>query len=135
MSTFTETIVETFRVVSCYTCGCRFGIGAELYKRAVTDAIGHLNCPACGSGTQWKESEYSKRIKELQRKLEWEAGECARQKAARDAAEASLKATQDVVTRMKRRVSAGTCPCCKRTVRQLAAHMKSKHPEFVEAAK
>jgi hypothetical protein len=28
-------------------------------------------------------------------------------------------------------VAAGVCPCCKRTVKQLAAHMKEKHPEFV----
>lgn len=130
MNTFTETIVETFRVVSCYTCGARFGIGADLYRRAVTDAVGSVYCPACGSQSCWRESEDQKRIKELQRKLEWEAGEVARQKAARDTAEASLRSTQGVVTRMKRRAAAGVCPCCHRTFRQLAAHMVAKHPDY-----
>lgn len=131
MSTFTESVIETFRVVSCYSCGVRFGIDSRLYRRVVTDAVGSIYCPTCGEKTCWRESDDQKRIKELERKLEWEAKEAARQKAARDEAEASLKATKGVVTRMKRRVSAGTCPCCKRTFKQLSAHMAMKHPDFV----
>jgi len=133
MSTFNETIIETFHVVSCYICALPFAIPNQLYKRAVTDASGSIFCPACGNKTCWRESEDQKRIKELQRKLEWEAAEVARQKSARDAAEASLQATKGVVTRMKRRASCGVCPCCKRTFKQLAAHMANKHPEFINA--
>lgn len=134
MITFSHTIIETFNVVSCYTCGVRFGIGGDLYKRVVTDAIGSIFCPSCGQKTCWQESDDKKKIKELQRKLEWEAAEVARQKAARDSAEASLKATKGVVTRMNRRVAHGICPCCKRRVKQLAEHMAEKHPEFVKEA-
>ena len=32
--------------------------------------------------------------------------------------------------RLKRRVAAGTCPCCQRTVAQLARHMQTKHPDY-----
>lgn len=32
--------------------------------------------------------------------------------------------------KLKKRASAGICPCCNRTVSQMARHMKSKHPEF-----
>lgn len=134
MTTFTHTVVETFHVVSCYTCGAHFGIGRDLYKRVVVDAIGHVHCPACDAKTCWQESDDQKKIKELQRKLEWEAAECARQKAARDAAEASLKTTKGVVTRMKRRAVNGVCPCCKRTFKQLSAHIAAKHPGFVKEA-
>lgn len=133
MSTFTERVVETFHLVSCFSCGVRFGITTELHRRVVTKAIGSVFCPACGKETCWRESEDQMRIKELQRRLEWEAGECARQKAARDIAEKSLHATQGVVTRMKRRVGAGTCPCCQRTFRQLSKHMAQKHPDFTKA--
>lgn len=31
--------------------------------------------------------------------------------------------------RLHERVAAGVCPCCHRTFKQLAAHMKAKHPE------
>ena len=131
MTTFTETIIETFKVVSCYTCGVRFAIGSDLYRRVVTDAIDSVHCPACGKLTCWRESEDKKRIKELQRKLEWEAAEVTRQKEAREKAEASLQATRGVVTRFKRRVSTGVCPCCNRTFKQLSAHMKTQHPDFL----
>lgn len=33
-------------------------------------------------------------------------------------------------TRISKRVKAGTCPCCNRTFKQLAAHMANKHPSF-----
>lgn len=42
-----------------------------------------------------------------------------------------LSAQRGVTTRIKNRVKHGVCPCCQRTFRQLAAHMKSKHPDFV----
>jgi hypothetical protein len=38
-------------------------------------------------------------------------------------------------TKLRKRVGNGTCPCCNRTFRQLAAHMADKHPDFkAEAA-
>jgi hypothetical protein len=37
--------------------------------------------------------------------------------------------------RLSDRVSHGVCPCCQRTFKQLAAHMKAKHPEHVKASK
>lgn len=36
------------------------------------------------------------------------------------------------LTRLKKRVAHGVCPCCKRTFKQLASHMKTKHPEYQE---
>ena len=33
-------------------------------------------------------------------------------------------------TRITNRAKAGVCPCCNRTFKQLAAHMKNQHPEF-----
>ena len=45
-----------------------------------------------------------------------------RQRAVK--AEASAK-------RLKKRASAGSCPCCKRTFANMAEHMKHQHPDFV----
>lgn len=131
--TFTQTITETFQVVSCYTCGVRFGIGQDLYKRVVTDAKGSVYCPSCGSQTCWSESDDQKRIKELERKLKWEMENTERERKERESAQASLVATKGVVTKLRRRAVAGVCPCCNRTFSQLARHMKTKHPEFAGA--
>lgn len=130
MNAFTQIITETFQVVSCYTCGVRFGITGDLYKRAVTDASGHVWCPACGNETCWRESVAQKQIKELERKLKWEAENALRQQQERLLAEASLRSTKGIVTKLKNRASAGVCPCCNRTFKQLAAHMTDKHPGF-----
>jgi hypothetical protein len=35
------------------------------------------------------------------------------------------------VTKLKKRTSAGTCPCCTRTFANMAEHMKKQHPDFV----
>jgi hypothetical protein len=37
-------------------------------------------------------------------------------------------------TRITKRAKAGVCPCCNRTFKQLAAHMKSQHPQFTPIA-
>jgi uncharacterized Zn finger protein (UPF0148 family) len=138
MTTFTDVITETFHVVACASCGVRFGIEGGLYRRAVTKAEGSVFCPACGKESCWRESADQKRIKELEQKLKWETDHAQRQidlkekaQANLSAAKASLSATKAVVTRMKGRVAAGVCPCCNRTFKQLASHMKHKHPQFV----
>lgn len=134
MTAFSETKTLTFYIVSCYTCGVRFGIESELHRRAVTDAKGSVFCPACGNGTCWRESDDQKRIKELESKLKWEMENAERQRTMRKQTEASLIATKGVVTKMRKRISAGVCPCCNRTFKQLAAHMKTQHPEFIQEA-
>ena len=35
------------------------------------------------------------------------------------------------VTKLRKRASAGTCPCCQRTFSNMAQHMKRQHPDFV----
>lgn len=48
--------------------------------------------------------------------------------------EFSRRAEKGAKTRIQNRVKHGVCPCCSRTFKQLAAHMKMKHPEFVATA-
>lgn len=134
MTVFTETITESFHVVSCYTCGVRFGIGSKLYRRTVTDAKGSIYCPACGSCTCWKESEDALRIKQLEQKLQWEMENSQRLRQERESVEKSLIANKAVVTRLQRRIGSGVCPCCHRTFKQLAAHMANKHPKLITLA-
>lgn len=41
-----------------------------------------------------------------------------------------VKAEQKKVKKLTARAASGVCPCCNRTVRQMALHMKNKHPSF-----
>lgn len=58
-----------------------------------------------------------------------------REQATRDllaAEERSHAATRGHLTRTKKRVAHGVCPCCNRTFQQLSRHMKSQHPDYAE---
>ena len=43
-----------------------------------------------------------------------------------------LKATETKTATAAKRTAAGVCTCCNRTFKQLAAHMKNKHPEMLK---
>ena len=60
----------------------------------------------------------------------------ARQQVARaeqEAAEArrGWEKSEREAKKLKKRASAGTCPCCQRTFSNMATHMKRQHPQFV----
>ena len=56
--------------------------------------------------------------------------EIKRQRELREAAERQAAAARGQVTKLKKRVTAGVCPCCNRTFAKLQRHMATKHPTF-----
>jgi len=42
----------------------------------------------------------------------------------------TITALKNEAVKVRKRAKAGTCPCCHRTFRQMALHMRNKHPEF-----
>lgn len=59
----------------------------------------------------------------------------ARETALRDqleASERSKRALKGVVTRTKRRIGKGVCPCCNRHFANVERHMDSQHPEYAD---
>lgn len=73
-------------------------------------------------------------------------GEAARERQRREQAEARAKAIQDQLdaetrshsatkgqlTKAKKRVGKGTCPCCNRHFTNVERHMATKHPDYAE---
>lgn len=47
-------------------------------------------------------------------------------------AEYQRRAAKGQLTKTKKRIAAGVCPCCQRTFQNLANHMAGQHPEYVE---
>jgi len=132
MQTFTEVRNERYHIVSCYTCGNPFGVTDQLYERAVKDKRGGLHCPACGASTRWVgKTDDQKKIIDLERKLKWEAEQLAKQIVKTKSAKDSLSATKGVITKIKKRVHNGVCPCCNRSFVNLNRHMKTKHPDYL----
>jgi len=115
------TYTETLTVCHCW-CGIALAIPANLYRIA-HESPHDVYCPL-GHVFTWGDT-YKERL----------AKERRRHEATRDllaAEERSHTATRGHLTRAKRRSAAGVCPCCHRTFKQLGAHMKNKHPDYVK---
>lgn len=125
-------------IVNCGECGGVYGILEQVREQKHRDGACWA-CPYCR--TRWgysgkgenarlkRELKQKQRALDIQRKrTEW-AKEEARHNERRRRAEKAAK------TRIKNRIANGVCPCCNRTFKQLAAHMKNKHPDFVPVPK
>jgi hypothetical protein len=117
--TYTETLVVT----DCW-CGIHLAVPANLLRWAKNNSSHAIFCPL---GHEFVFSDDFKTKYERERK---------RAQANLDllhAEERSHIATRGHLTRTKKRVAAGVCPCCNRTFQNLARHMKGQHPEYAEA--
>ncbi len=126
--------------MECVDCHCLYAMSAE--HRDLCHKHGYtFYCPN-GHPQSWTETDLDRMSKRLdkaidqrdtarnsdayhQRIYESEKSDHRRTKKQRDG-------YRGVVTRTKRRISNGVCPCCSRMFQNLAKHMASKHPEYVD---
>jgi hypothetical protein len=111
----------------CGVCGVLFAAPERLidHCRETGDSF------FCPNGDSLVFNDYEN--KRLKRQLAIARDKAAAERAHRDQAEASLRATKGVVTKQRKklaRVAAGVCPCCNRSFQDLARHMETKHPDF-----
>lgn len=105
----------------CITCGVAFWVPAVFKSKRISDkAI--FYCPSGHSMAYAGESDEDKAAR-LANEL------AASKRNAQSAWEQSEKLAA-ANRKLRRRAKNGVCPCCKRTFKELAAHMASKHPEF-----
>lgn len=112
-------VTTTMHCLNCADCGLLFGFTKDFETRRREDHK-TFYCPVGHSNYYSQESEAER----LRKKLRGE--ELEKERAQREAA-----AAKEANTKLLKRVHNGTCPCCKRTFKQLAAHMKRKHPDAV----
>lgn len=120
----------TLTTTSCW-CGIHYAVPSEFYdmiERQHRDGRTQtkIYCPA---GHTWEFSGEGE-AEILRKRLE---AEQRRRKAAQDllrAEERSHSATRGHLTRTKKRVAGGVCPCCNRTFVKLGQHMATKHPDY-----
>jgi hypothetical protein len=127
---------STLAVISCCNCGVLFGVPVDLDRH--NRALGRKGTFWCPNGhsqcyTENTEEKFRKELAAERQRREW--AESSR-KAARDQAEAaqrSASAYKGQVTKIKKRVGNGVCPCCNRTFANVARHMNTKHPDYRDA--
>lgn len=132
MSYVTTVGGEQMVVIQCWAkegCAISFAIPEALYDTVQAHGAGGFYCPR-GHHLGLGESSVAK----LEKRLSREVARHDQTRADRDYTERRRAAAQGQVTKIKNRIKHGVCPCCKRTFQNVARHMQSKHPEFVETS-
>jgi len=128
----------TLTEINCGCCGGTYAINERYREQQYRDG-GSWNCPYCKTGWGYGENnERSNLEKKLEREKKlrrWAEENANKLLKSIDVANRRIAAHKGVSTRMKNRAKAGVCPCCTRTFKQLAAHMKNKHPDYVKEGK
>jgi hypothetical protein len=126
----TLTYTGTLQITSCW-CGIKLAIPRDLYDMATRHEHHTVWCPL-GHKFVYGDTTEKELAEERQRRRRAEEAASARLDLLRHE-ERSHAATRGHVTRKKKqleRVSGGVCPCCNRTFKALARHMKTQHPGF-----
>lgn len=118
--------------LNCNRCGCRFGMPDGFLNNRRSDKA-DFYCPN-GHSMSYTES-ISEKLRRERDLLKQQTArlEDEKRQAEEAASLASIRAekAEAATKRLKKRSSAGTCPCCARTFSNMAEHMKHQHPAFV----
>jgi hypothetical protein len=126
--TYTGTLVIT----SCW-CGIQLAIPNDLHDFAnrhgseVYCPLGHKFVYGDGENKRLKQELESK-----ERALKWEREYAESVRQERDRTERKLRATKGVLTKTRKRIANGVCPCCQRHFANVERHIKNQHPDFAE---
>jgi len=137
MGTQVFTSQGTLWLELCCTCKTPFAISDQLHtvmlQRAENGSFycpnGHAQCYASG------ETELDKMRRErdrLAQQIAYKDDVIRDVRNDRDSAQRRLWAARGQITKIKKRVGNGVCPCCSRTFTNLARHMASQHSEYVQ---
>lgn len=118
---------RTFETEECITCGTVFAVVDSFIQQKKRDH-GVFYCPNGHNQFYQGKSDVEKlrdQLADKERQLAAERERASTNYIAREKAERQA-------TRLKKRISGGACPCCKRSFISLARHMKAKHPDFAQ---
>lgn len=116
-------------VTQCGTCGVWHTVPEIVWDTQKRE--GGYHCCPNGHSRGWKtgtEQEEQDRIRRERDRLKQEA---ARLQDEISSERKRAKAAEEKTRKLQKRASAGVCPCCNRTFKNMQRHMKTKHPNVV----
>lgn len=124
-----------FELRECISCGVMHAMPAVLLDKDRAHG-GYRYCPN-GHRQGWsKEESEETRTRRERDRLKQDAArleeESRRARAAENEQRERAIRAEKAAARLKKRASAGTCPCCSRTFSNMAIHMKKQHPDFAK---
>lgn len=136
-TTGTLQIVETYNVHCCTECGVSYAL-TNAYDARRRDDHKSFYCPNGHSQhyPQKNEAEAQRaRAERLEQQLA-SRDEDLRIAQARHRNERNAhRATKGVLTKTKKRVANGVCPCCQRHFVNVERHIAGQHPDYLETSK
>lgn len=122
-------------VLTCIHQGCGLSFAVpKWWEHTRREDHAAFYCPN-GHGQSFHADSEKEKIRRERDNLKQQMArvEQERDAAQREANEqyALAKKAEAKAKRLTKRAAAGTCPCCKRTFKELAHHMQHQHPEFV----
>ena len=126
MNTLFE-IATRYAAMECTGCAVSYAITCDFQAQRVKDHK-TFHCP--NGCVQHYEAESKE--ERLQRCLNSERDDNNGLRYRIDHANRSRAALKGQVTKIKRRVGKGICPCCRRNFANLKRHMEGQHPNWSE---
>jgi hypothetical protein len=128
-TTYSTTLVAT----ACGLCGMPFGLPKDFRDRRLADHRTFF-CPN-GHRVGWTgKTSDQQALEAAQQQISTLQRDADHQRQERQRVERELIARKGHQARLKKRISAGVCPCCTRSFQNLRRHMAGEHPDYVEAA-
>lgn len=132
-------VTVTIEPVQCGVCHAWFGLDATFHRKA-RESKKSFTCPYCSKSLSYIETENQRLRDELAKEKhrteqakadrDWWQGHANTIQAVANSTERRLRAHKGVVTKLKKRVSKGVCPCCHQKFKDLRDHMKAEHPDW-----
>lgn len=118
----------------CWKCKTDFWLPQSLYEAAKKSSRIAFFCPY-GHEAVFNEGDTELTLvrrerDRLRQQLAERDDEIVKQARLKDAALKEARALKATAVKVRKRSAAGVCLCCGRTFRQVALHMKNKHPNF-----
>lgn len=124
----TVTYQDTLSRMTCGECGIAFAV-PEQWRAKKKENGSDWYCPN-GHVRVYRESD----VAIAERKLAMERQAHDQTKARARDAEATARKELAKAKRLRTRAANGVCPCCKRSFKELARHMTTKHPDYAKGA-
>lgn len=122
---YTSTLVA----MCCADCGLPWGVPYHFQERRRED---HKTFYCPNGHSNWYPQENKE--ERLAKELDAAKRDAQHQREQRVIEERKNRALRGELTKTKKRIAGGVCPCCNRTFENLSRHMKGQHPDFATSA-
>lgn len=123
---------EQLIVEHCCNCGMAFAMPADFQRRRRDDHV-NFYCPAGHPQHYYGKTEAEKqreRAERLQRQVEAREADIRTEQRRLESERRAHAATKGQLTKTKKRIANGVCPCCNRSFANLERHMAGQHPDY-----